>query len=65
MKHKRAVDQTGDRTIGLAWGVSVNGGGAQGRGSTSNLKSLATDLVARLRNNPDAPFEYPFDDRWQ
>ncbi len=60
---KRAVDQTGDRTIGLAWGVSIDGGGAQGRGSTSNLKSLATDLVARLRNDPDAPLKCPFENR--
>jgi hypothetical protein len=34
----------------------------------SNLKAnphylLATDLIARLRTQPDAPFEYPFDNR--
>lgn len=62
---KRVIDEVGDQTIGMAWGVSINGGGAQGRGSTSNLKSLATDLIARLRSNPDAPFAYPFDNRWQ
>jgi tetratricopeptide (TPR) repeat protein len=61
---KRAVDETSDGTVGLITGIGI-GGSRRGRGSTSNLKSLATDLIARLRNDPDAPFEYPFDNRWQ
>jgi tetratricopeptide (TPR) repeat protein len=61
---KRAVDETSDGTIGLITGIGI-GGSRQGRGSTSNLKSLVTDLIARLRNDPNAPFEYPFDNRWQ
>ncbi|HUT10600.1 MAG TPA: hypothetical protein VMY42_08890 [Thermoguttaceae bacterium] len=61
---KRAVDEIGDQQIGMVWGMGI-GGSRHGRGDTSNLKSMATDLMARLRSNPDAPFEYPFDNHWQ
>jgi len=61
---KRAVEEAGDKQIGLVWGVGIDGGW-NGRGNTSNLKSMATDLMTRLRSDPDAPFEYPVDNRWQ
>lgn len=61
---RRAVDEVDDRQIGLAVSIGISGSRG-GRGSTSNLKSLANDLIARLRNDADAPFRYPFDNRWQ
>jgi len=38
------------------------GGSRGGRGSTSNLKSMGTDLVAALRQDPNAPLKSPFGD---
>lgn len=61
---KQAVDATGEQRLGLVVNVGITGSRG-GRGSTSNLKSMATELIARLRKDPDAPFRSPFDNRGQ
>jgi len=60
---KLAVEEIGNGDVRFVTGVGLTGS-RQGRGSTGNLKSMANELLARLRSNPDAPFEYPFDNRW-
>ena len=47
--------------IGLIHHISA-GGGRGGMGSTSNLKSLANELIGKLRKDPAAPFKSPFGD---
>jgi len=44
----------------LVTGVDI-GGGWQGRGDKDYLNSLVTDLIARLRQDPKAPFRSPFE----
>ena len=55
------MEACGEKQVGLIHNISVSGS-RQGRGSTGNLKSLATDLVAALRSDPNTPPKSPFAD---
>ena len=46
--------------LNLVTGVGI-GGSRHGRGDVDYLKSLVTDLMARLRQDPKAPFKNPFE----
>ena len=59
---KQASEHIGQHRVSLVHSIGI-GGSRGGTGSTSNLNSLVMDLIATLRNNPNAAFKSPYGDR--